>query len=233
MMRNASVAAKIRRLIVALLLTFAATTLVIAISAEISAWTGDDSSAQEEARTTESPVISSAAERSAGVTQEAADEPQTQLDERSAPQEDLDHQPLDSPGEASPDGLAQEQDAEPDRALASFVAAYYFHNTHRCPTCLEIEQRAYEAILCAFPDELAAGTLHWQAMNMELPENQHVVFDYDLASPSLVIVLMDGEDEREHRVLTRTWELIHETRTGAFDSYVIAQVQRMLGDIHE
>ncbi len=225
--------ARTQKLIAALLLTFAATTFAIAIFAEVSAWTAERPSAQGEARTTGSAVIRSVPDPSAGVPQDAAAEPQTQPDTLSAPQQEPDGQPADSSAEASVDGLDQAQDAGTDRAPASSVAAYYFHNTHRCATCLEIERRAYEAILRAFPDELASGVLRWQAVNMELPENQHVIFDYDLTSPSLVLVLTEGDNELSHRVLTRTWELIRETRTGAFDSYVIAQVRRMLGDIHD
>jgi len=220
-----------RRLLTIALLAFAAVTFALAIAAEIGAWTRDDAGQRLEpnlARTPSEDVEPAAIEDAFpdGVGQQPDVSGST-----ARPQDGPTRPPLTPPAaDPEPD---PSHNAEPEPEPESSVIAYYFHNTHRCATCLEIEHRAYEAILRAFPDEISALKLRWLPVNMELPENQHVIFDYDLTAPSLVLVLITRGVEAEHRVLTRTWELVRETRAGAFDSYVIAQVQRMLGEVHD
>ncbi|MBN1859398.1 hypothetical protein JW848_09360 [Candidatus Bipolaricaulota bacterium] len=199
----------IRRLLIAALLAFAATTFALGIADEVGAWTDDRAPAATESEPMQ------------------GDPGNTDIQAPATPQnesENTSQTPTPSTPRTTPvlSGIPE-----------SFVVAYYFHNTHRCVTCLEIERRASEALQGTFPDELANGDLRWVAVNMELPENQHVVFDYDLTSPSLVLVLFKDNLEREHRVLARTWELIHQDQGRLFDSYVIIQTQQMLGELDD
>ncbi len=108
------------------------------------------------------------------------------------------------------------------------VIAYYFHNTSRCPTCLKIERTAREAMEEVFAEDFACGRLVWQSLDMEQPENQHFVYDYELAMPSLVLVLMEEETEVDWKRLDDTWALIRNKEE--FVGYVVEETSAYLGE---
>ena len=69
----------------------------------------------------------------------------------------------------------------------SQVLVRYFHGNVRCTTCLQFEDWAKTATE-KFTKELADGSLQWQLINFEQPENKHYIKDYNLADKSLVLV---------------------------------------------
>ena len=114
-----------------------------------------------------------------------------------------------------------------DRPKAIQVIAYYFHNTIRCKTCLKIERTAREAMEETFTEDFASGRLVWRSLNMEKPENEQFVHDYELAMPSLVLVLMEQETEIDWKRLDDTWTLIRDE--DKFVSYVVEETKAYLG----
>ena len=56
--------------------------------------------------------------------------------------------------------------------------------------------------------ELEAGRLEWHAHNMELPEYEHFQKDFDLSTPSLVLVRLEDGVVAEWKVLGDVWDLI-------------------------
>lgn len=137
--------------------------------------------------------------------------------------------PAAAPPAATPGDPAQAPTgpASPSSAPSAHrIVASYFHNTTRCVTCRAIEQLARETIESAFAAELASGRLVWRALNMELRENEHYAFDYDLTSPSLVLASVDGEEELRFKVLTDTWTLVH--KKTQFVSYIETEVRAFL-----
>lgn len=113
-------------------------------------------------------------------------------------------------------------------ASSSFhIIATYFHNTARCVTCRNIENRSREAIEAAFPVELASGQLTWRALNMEERENEHYAIDYDLPYASLVLAEVDGEREVRFKVLEQTWDLVHK-RQPLLEDYVVGETRAFL-----
>lgn len=113
-------------------------------------------------------------------------------------------------------------------ASSSFhVIATYFHNTARCVTCRNIENRSKEAIEAAFAVELASGQLTWRALNMEERENEHYAIDYDLPYASLVLAEVDGEREVRFKVLEQTWDLVHK-RQPLLEDYVVGETRAFL-----
>ncbi|UCD76888.1 MAG: hypothetical protein JSV91_08155 [Phycisphaerales bacterium] len=115
--------------------------------------------------------------------------------------------------------------APPPPAESSFTA-YYFHWTIRCQTCLEIEEMSREAISTSFADQLARGRLRWRAHNMELPEYAHFLEDFDLSTPSLVLVRRQGEMVAEWKVLQRVWDLVEEPWN--LEAYVVEETRQFL-----
>lgn len=107
------------------------------------------------------------------------------------------------------------------------VIATYFHNTARCVTCRNIEERSRGAIEAAFAAEIASGQLTWRALNMEKKENEHYAIDYDLPYASLVLAEVDGEREVRFRVLEETWDFIHK-RQPLLETYVENETRAFL-----
>lgn len=71
---------------------------------------------------------------------------------------------------------------------ADGVTVYYFYNAKRCPTCLAIEQETANLLQSAFADEIAAGRLHWQAVDLGDAGNAELAARYEVAWSSLIIV---------------------------------------------
>lgn len=122
---------------------------------------------------------------------------------------------------------APSSDAAAGRPATHKVVAYYFHNTQRCSTCLEIERRSEAALKAEFADALERGTLEWRVLNMEEPPNAHFVTDYALVTSSLVIVDVHDGRQRAWASMDRVWELVHDDET-AFTDYVAKQVRAYL-----
>ena len=108
------------------------------------------------------------------------------------------------------------------------IIAYYFHGTARCTTCRTIEQYAHEALETGFPKELQSGTIEWLAVNVEEPQYQHFIGDYQLHTRSLVLVEMEGETQVRWKNLEQIWELV--SNKGAFISYVQSETRTFLGE---
>jgi hypothetical protein len=107
------------------------------------------------------------------------------------------------------------------------VIAYYFHRTVRCETCLRIEKQAHEVITNRFGAEVAMERLVFKPVNYELPENAHFLGDYDLRSPSLVLVRQKGGKDQERKLLEQVWEYAHVPPR--LDLYVEEETRKFFG----
>ena len=136
------------------------------------------------------------------------------------------------PASAQPSGeesaAGSGQTPEPVPAPEPYVIAYYFHNTRRCTTCLKIEAAAEAALRQSYVEELESGRLIWQTICMEEPEHAHFVYDFDLASPSLVAARIEEDRVAEWQLLDQTWALIRKPEQ--FDTYVIDAFASLLED---
>jgi hypothetical protein len=112
------------------------------------------------------------------------------------------------------------------QTLAAGVVAYYFHGSFRCRTCRTIEAYSEEAIRSEFADELGSGRLAWRVVNVEEPENEHFIEDFQLATRSLVLAeYRDGEVIRWEN-LQQVWQLVREKER--FLEYVRSSTRKFL-----
>ena len=88
------------------------------------------------------------------------------------------------------------------------MIAYYFHRTQRCRTCLAMEEYAVEALHVAFPEAFESGDLEWHAINIEEPEYEHFVQDYELTSSAMVMVRFENGAQLEWKNLEDIWDLV-------------------------
>lgn len=112
-------------------------------------------------------------------------------------------------------------------AKADGVIAFYFHGDVRCTTCRTIEAYAEEAVNEGFADQLASGSLEWRVVNVEKPENEHFVEDFQLVTRSVVLVeYRDGKVMR-WRILDKVWQLVRSKER--FVEYVQSEVGEFIG----
>ncbi len=112
--------------------------------------------------------------------------------------------------------------------MAEQVVAYYLHATVRCETCLLIEKLAQIAVEQRLGAELSMNRLVFTSVNYELPENNHFLSDYKLASPSLVLVTRKGGKVERWKLLADTWELVREPPI--LMDYVETEVRKFLDE---
>ena len=130
---------------------------------------------------------------------------------------------------AVPIGSAWVSDSDGDTERSEHrVVVYYFHGTYRCRMCRDIEQYAYEALETGFPEELQSGTgkIEWRAVNVEEPEHQHFIDDYQLRTKSLILADVDGETQVRWKNLDRIWALAG--YKSEFISYVQEEIRAYL-----
>jgi hypothetical protein len=101
--------------------------------------------------------------------------------------------------------------------------AYYFHGNIRCDTCRSIEAQSEAAVRDGFADELANGTLEWQVVNTDQPENAHFVEEYELTHSTLILAERESAQTRRFVSLDRVWELVHD-EDDSFRNYVQAEI---------
>ena len=115
-----------------------------------------------------------------------------------------------------------EKQSQPER----YVIAYYFHGTHRCYTCLTIEQYAKEAIESGFRNELQSGRLKFFSVNVEEPGNRHFIQDYQLYTRSLILVKMENGKQKQWKNLENIWTYFRDKP--AFINYVQTEIREAL-----
>ena len=109
----------------------------------------------------------------------------------------------------------------------SRVVAYYFHGDTRCVTCRTIESYAKEAIEGGFPDALKKGQLEFKVLNVEEPQNEHFVQDYQLSASSVVLARFKRSKREDWKNLQLVWELVRDH--DAFVIYVQEEAKSFLG----
>jgi thiol-disulfide isomerase/thioredoxin len=121
---------------------------------------------------------------------------------------------------------AQEKKPEEKKDLKKTITAYYFHGDFRCDSCKKIEQYSREAIEKYFADQLKTGELVFKVINMDRPENQHFIQDYQLYTRSLVIAEFKGTTQVRWKNLAEVWNNLDDQE--AFYYYVKTEIQKYM-----
>jgi hypothetical protein len=100
------------------------------------------------------------------------------------------------------------RDCPGKREKEPHVAAYYFHRTLRCYTCLMMEELVREVLERDFANQLENGQLLWGAFDYELPGNKDLVKAYGVGDgPALILSSCDSGKENDWRELAQIWEM--------------------------
>lgn len=109
---------------------------------------------------------------------------------------------------------------------SSRVVVYYFHRTQRCHTCLTLEKFSREAVEKIYQKELKSGKLEFKALNIELPENEHFISDFDLYGSALIVARYDDKKLAEFKDLAEIWTFAGEPEK--FNEYVKGEIDKIL-----
>ena len=110
----------------------------------------------------------------------------------------------------------------------SEITAYYFYTTFRCASCLTIEKWTQEAISQEFEETLSSGRLQFSLVNIQKPENEHFVEDFQLYTKSVVLVETDGDVTVRWKNLDKVWRLLGDEM--AFKQYVAGELTTFLAE---
>jgi len=75
---------------------------------------------------------------------------------------------------------------------------YYFHVTHRCNTCQNIENTTKKILETYYAKEIKEGVIVFQSFNCELPENQKIVDKYQAYGATLALTpIVKGKETKK------------------------------------
>lgn len=95
-------------------------------------------------------------------------------------------------------GHTSENQAKESRSNKSKLLIYYFHSTHRCPTCLSIEEKTTAVLNKYFAKELKDGLIEFQSINVDDKANEKVVKKYDAFGSALFFTTLNqGKEQSE------------------------------------
>ena len=72
------------------------------------------------------------------------------------------------------------------------VKVYYFHNERRCATCNAVEEVTRSALNEYYPEQLKAGTVTFQSLNIEEDVNEALTKELRISGQTLLII-KDGK----------------------------------------
>ena len=91
---------------------------------------------------------------------------------------------------------------------------------------MKIEQWSGETVNENLKDLVTAGRLQWQALNMELPENDHFIKEFNLFTKSVIVgEYKDGKLVRWTN-LPDIWKLTRDR--GKFVDYVAGETRKFM-----
>ncbi len=88
------------------------------------------------------------------------------------------------------------------------VVVYYFHRTVRCDNCLKFEEYSRRAVEEAFANELETGHIVWRVINIDDPENERTIREYDIFESAVVVVRLEDGEVSDWKKLGEVWGLV-------------------------
>lgn len=86
----------------------------------------------------------------------------------------------------------QAQTLKTDKAAAltasDKIEVYYFHNTHRCTTCMAVEAVTRETLEEKYPEQMKAGEITFQSLNVEEDVNEPLARKLHVSGQTLLFV---------------------------------------------
>jgi hypothetical protein len=91
---------------------------------------------------------------------------------------------------------------------------------------MTIEQYSKEAIEKYFPEQLKTSRITFSVINIDMPENEHFVKDYQLYTRSLIVAEFKNGKQIKWTNLEKVWNYVKDR--DAFYNYVRSEVEKHL-----
>jgi len=128
---------------------------------------------------------------------------------------------------ASQENKTSQTDTTGKSEVNEKVVVYYFHGNFRCPTCRAIEQYAKEAVENTFKKELDTGKLEFKSVNVEEPQNEHFIQDFQLSTRCVVVEWNVNGKAQDWKRLEKVWDLVHGDKTRYYN-YIQENIREYL-----
>ncbi|MGZ0654709.1 nitrophenyl compound nitroreductase subunit ArsF family protein [Coraliomargarita sp. W4R53] len=129
------------------------------------------------------------------------------------------------PPSAEPAAAAVLASAVP--AVSERVTVTYFTSDVRCVSCKKIEALTRETLQERFADAMTSGALVFETHNIDRPENQHFVEDYQLSFKTVVIAKASAtQDTIRWQRMDDVWSYLNQPET--FKDYLDAGIREIL-----
>ncbi len=126
-----------------------------------------------------------------------------------------------------PSSSTDTKSKESKSGIPEKIIVYYFHGTARCPTCRAIERYAKEAVEQSFQNEIDKGVVEFRSVNVEEPQNEHYIDDFQLRTRCVVVEWnIDGKTQ-DFKRLEEVWSLVHGDKKRYYD-YIEENVRQYL-----
>jgi len=126
-----------------------------------------------------------------------------------------------------PPTICNQPDSQETNIAPEYIV-YYFYTSKRCTTCRKIEQFSEEAVKQKLKVPVEAGKVQWKTLNIEIPENEHFVKDFQLYTKSVIVAeYKDGKPVRWEN-LPDIWKLVRNREQ--FVDYVAGETRRFMGN---
>jgi hypothetical protein len=83
----------------------------------------------------------------------------------------------------------------------------YFRAAVRCTACRTLEACSREVVENRFADQSMPGQIRWQAIDYQLPGNEHLLTDYQLLTGGVVLVEFRDGSPRRWKALLQAWNM--------------------------
>lgn len=102
------------------------------------------------------------------------------------------------------------------------ILVTYFSSDVRCISCKTIEQLAHASVDRLQENPELGGRIRFQTLNIDRPENQHFISDYELSFKTVVVSHTDPEGKLHWTKLDKVWQLT--TDPDAFHTLIETEV---------
>lgn len=124
--------------------------------------------------------------------------------------------------------VSQEPALPNDNAFPQQVIVYYFYGDQRCATCMKLEAYTEEALKTHFQNEMDTQFISWKTINIDQPENQHFITDFELEAKMVVVADLRNGEVNRWKKLNDIWLLVGDK--DGFIQYIQTETGAYLGD---
>ncbi len=71
------------------------------------------------------------------------------------------------------------------------VLVYYFHYSHRCETCIAVEEESKNALNNLYPKKMEAGEIIFQSIDMDEKEGEELAKTMEIPGQTLIFIKND------------------------------------------